>query len=215
MTGTPSNSLSDRHRLPVAGIATAIAVAVGLLLFAPSSAAAHDGLISSSPPADSTVISELEEVSLTFSDEMLDLGDADQAFVIQVVGPDGLFYNLECVQRDGTTAKTAVALGESGQYEVTWRVVSSDGHPISDMFEFAYEKPAEAVSAAGSTFAPCSADLSDGTGDGGEAAPDETAVGVDVWVVVGWVAGAAALVVVGVALAVLAVRRRANSSREQ
>lgn len=64
-------------------------------------------------------------------------------YVIQVAGPDDRYYNLDCVQREGATASTSIALGESGSYEVAWQVVSSDAHLISDTFDFAYKMPAD------------------------------------------------------------------------
>ncbi len=114
----------------------------GILTFATAAAAnAHDGLVDSSPAADSTVTTEVTSIDLEFSEDFLDLGTATSAFAIQVSGPDGKFYNTGCVALDGATISTGAALGGSGEYEVVWQVVSSDGHPTSDSFVFSYEQP--------------------------------------------------------------------------
>jgi len=198
---------------PGVGIAIA-AAAVALLVAVPSPAAAHDGLVSSSPPAGSTVTSEVETVSLTFSDELLDIGDSNGAFAIQVVGQDDLYYNLDCVQREGPTASTAVALGESGTYEVRWQVVSSDAHITSDTFDFLYEKPTGAVAALGAASAPC------GAGDGGAGndtgedgiseTTDEARTVTGIWVVGGGLV--AFLVASAIVVAVLGARSRRRES---
>lgn len=135
------------------GIAAAIAVLASVV--APAPAWAHDSIVSSSPAAGATVDTELTTVSLTFSAELLDIGDDGGAFAIQVIGPDELYYNLECVEREGSTASTAVALGDSGTYRVLWQVVSSDGHPTFDSFEFSYDAPETASPAVGADAAPC------------------------------------------------------------
>lgn len=206
------NTHSPRPRV---GIAIA-AVTVALVVAVPSPAAAHDGLVSSSPAAGSTVTTELESISLTFSDELLDVGDSNGAFAIHVVGPDDRYYNLDCVQRDGATAATPVSLGESGTYEVTWQVVSSDGHPTSDTFDFEYEKPAEAVAAAGAATAPCRP-ADGGTGiaeegdDDAEAAAEARTV-TGIWVVGGGLVGF--LVVCAIVVAVIGARSRRRESND-
>lgn len=207
------NNPSARSRC---GAVVVAALAIGLVLAVPAPAAAHDGLVSSSPAADSTVTALLESVSLTFSDELLDIGDSNGAFAIQVVGPDELFYNLDCVQRDGATASTAVALGESGTYVVTWQVISSDAHVTSDNFEFVYEKPTDAVAVAGAATASCRAGdanpLAEDVDDGAEAADEARAV-MGIWVVGG--ALVAFLVLCAIVAAVIGERRRKQEAREE
>lgn len=143
-----------------------VVVGVVLAVAAPFPAAAQDVLVSSSPSPDSTVNTELETVSLTFGNELVGAGDSNGESAIRVVGPDGRYYNLGCVQFNAQTVSTSVALGQSGPYEVAWQVVSSDAQPTSDTFEFMYEKPAETVADAGSATAPCSSSDSGGADDG-------------------------------------------------
>lgn len=196
------------------GGAAIAALTIGLVVAVSAPASAHDGLVSSSPAADSTVTAPLESVSLTFSNELLDIGDANGAFVIQVVGPDELFYNLDCVKRDGATASTAVALGESGSYVVTWQVVSSDAHPTSDSFDFVYNKPTDETAAAGSATAPCRTDGSPVAQGGGE---DSSQANAEARTVMGiWVGGGtlvAFLVLCAIVVAVMGARSRRRQQR--
>jgi len=135
----PNTARARRRLRPAIMAATAVLAAVALTTLA-SPAAAHDGVIESTPADGSTVSTELTEVSMRFSDELLDLG-GEGVFIIQVTGADERFYNVGCVSVNADVASTEVALGESGEYVVTWQVISSDGHPTSDSFSFAYEKP--------------------------------------------------------------------------
>jgi methionine-rich copper-binding protein CopC len=116
-------------------LAAAIAVAaltlstVGVLA-APASA--HDQLLASNPADGAVVAAAPTEVQLDFSDTVLDLGGA-------VIVAD----------RDGTNwADGGVSISESrvtqklrpgapdGAYQIRWRVVSVDGHPISDVVDY-------------------------------------------------------------------------------
>ena len=198
-----------KARPTLLGIGTTAAV-LAAVLAAPTAAWAHDGLVSSTPEAGSTVDTELDAVSLTFSDELLDIGDSNGAYAIQIIGPDELYYNLECVERDGRTASTSVALGESGDYQVIWQVISSDGHPTSDSFEFTYEAPETAVAAIGSEVAPCipggpadnEGDASADAGDGGAGSITPLLFG-----------GGAVLVILIAAAIAIAVLRPKNTRR--
>lgn len=139
-------------------IAVAAALTAALALVTASPAYAHDGLVASSPAAGDLVSTELASVDLTFSDDFLQLGGYTPAFAIQITGPDGRFYNTDCVVLDGGSISTPVALGESGDYTVVWQVVSSDAHPISDTFGFSYAKPDGVTASGGSPIGATCAD---------------------------------------------------------
>lgn len=105
------------------------------MIAAPVPAAfAHDNLVDASPAAGETV-TQVDDVVLTFSGELIDFSEASFA---QVQGPDGLFYETTCSTIDRDVLSTSVALGEPGTYTVVWNAVSSDGHPISEEHEFTY-----------------------------------------------------------------------------
>jgi hypothetical protein len=164
-------------------------------------ALAHDSLRSSSPEAGSTV-TELDAVSLTFSDTLLNLGGMDNAFVIQVVGPNDRYYESGCAELSGAITTAATDLGVAGEYTVRWQVVSADGHAISDSYTFDYAPAAAGTTAAsgltqplgcGSAITPPSADA---TTPGSESSGPSG-------LLIGLLAGGGFIVLVGVAVALL------------
>ncbi|USQ81446.1 copper resistance protein CopC [Ornithinimicrobium faecis] len=103
-----------------------------------SAAHAHDTLTDSSPAEGETLTEPLTQVQLTFSAEVLELGAA-----AVVTDSDGATWETGELAVDGTgvTVPLAEAL-PSGSYEVSWRVTSSDGHPISGVIPFTVDAPA-------------------------------------------------------------------------
>lgn len=95
-------------------------------------ASAHDTLVDSDPAADEVVTTTPEELVLTFSGEISDLG---VQFV--VTGPQGrdVVQGTPTVEGITVTQELADEL-VNGDYEATWRVTSSDGHPISGTIPF-------------------------------------------------------------------------------
>ncbi|MDQ0745552.1 methionine-rich copper-binding protein CopC [Clavibacter sp. B3I6] len=119
--------------------ASAAALVVGGALIPAGAASAHDRLVGSTPAADATVTSEPGTIALDFSEDLLSLDAQNSGFAIQVVNAsDGSFHEDGCVAVDGTTATSRIALGTAGTYQVTWRAVSSDSHPIDGTYSFTY-----------------------------------------------------------------------------
>lgn len=110
--------------------ATAAALAVVLLTAAP--AAAHDELVASTPAAHEQLAAAPSEISLTFSAEILDVGA--KVIVVDAEGTDWVAAEPVIAGTDAVIALTP-DMPEAG-YEVRWRVVSSDGHPISGVIPF-------------------------------------------------------------------------------
>jgi methionine-rich copper-binding protein CopC len=110
-------------------------IALGLLtsMFFGQPAVAHEQLVDQSPASGSEVQAGPVEIRLEFSNELLDLGSGAE---IVVKGPDGEFEPATCVAIQGTTAKSQLDLDQAGNYQVAWRVVSGDGHPIEGSFTF-------------------------------------------------------------------------------
>jgi methionine-rich copper-binding protein CopC len=110
---------------------------LGLLLGVLSSlvtalgADAHAALRSISPADGTTVRSAPRSVVLEF-DEPISTSFA----TVTVTGPDGE-AGTGRTKVDGTTVSQALRTGlPNGSYKVTFRVVSEDGHPVSDMSTF-------------------------------------------------------------------------------
>ena len=105
---------------------------LGLVLGAPLAAHAHDSLVGSDPPTGAQLDSPPRQVRLTFSGPVLELGAA-----AILVDQAGTTWPTADLVPDGSTV--AVPIGQDlpeGDYELRWRVVSSDGHPISGVVTF-------------------------------------------------------------------------------
>lgn len=121
-----------RIRTALAGAAVA---AVAVLAFA-APASAHDALVSSSPAADEQVTTVPEQISLTFSNNLLVLEDnsGTAMTVVDDAGRDWVAGEPE-VEADTVTAELESGM-PNGSYDVTWKIVSSDGHPTSGEYSF-------------------------------------------------------------------------------
>ncbi|MEU4386282.1 copper resistance CopC family protein [Promicromonospora sp. NPDC023805] len=117
-----------RSRPLVAGLA----VAVVALCATAVPASAHDKLISSDPASDQRLAEAPAEVSLTFSADVLDMGAA--VVVSDAAGTEWVSA-VPAVDGPTVTAVLDPGMPDAG-YEIRWRVVSSDGHPITGVIPF-------------------------------------------------------------------------------
>lgn len=103
-----------------------------LLLGTGSAAFAHDTLTDSSPAEGETLTEPPTQVELTFSAEVLEMGAA-----AVVTDADGTTWEDGEPVVDGTGVTVPLKEGmTNGSYEISWRVTSSDGHPISGVIPF-------------------------------------------------------------------------------
>lgn len=179
--------------------AVVVAAAMTAALGGATAASAHDSLVSSSP-AEGDSVSSLSEVTLDFSANLL---GTDGGNLVIVVGPDGRHYESECAALAGPTLTTMVALGAPGDYQVEWRAVSSDGHPVSGIIPFTYT--GESTSA-GAEQSPCAAAV--GAGEAAPATDAPAAEGMS-GLTIGLLAGGGAVVLVGI-LIVIILRTRSR-----
>ncbi|MBB3157432.1 hypothetical protein FHS07_001116 [Microbacterium proteolyticum] len=179
--------------------AVVVAAAMTAALGGATAASAHDSLVSSSP-AEGEAVASMSEVRLDFSANLL---GADGGNIVIVVGPDGRHYESACTSLAGPTLTTEVALGAPGDYQVEWRAVSSDGHPVSGVIPFTHTGASES---SGAEQSPCAAAM-----DAGEAAParDAAAPGGMSGLTLGLLLGGGVVVLVG-ALIVVILRTRAR-----
>lgn len=120
-------------------IRTLRALLIGLLavlvVLAPGgTATAHDELLSSVPEDGATLEEAPEELVLTFSGQIAQVGAQ-----LQVTDADGEDVADGDPVVEGTDLVQPLTDIGSGDYEVVWRVTSSDGHPISGTFAFTVE----------------------------------------------------------------------------
>lgn len=100
-------------------------------------AQAHDQLIDQTPKPGEVVQAGLVEIKLSFNNDLLNLGD--QGAEILVLNQAGEPQNPGCALVEQRVASLRLSLANPGEYSVGWRVVSSDGHPISGDFTFNLE----------------------------------------------------------------------------
>ena len=115
-----------------ASLAAALA-SLSLMTAAP--AFAHAQLVFSNPGVGATLTALPSKVLVTFDDNLINLGPASNA--IEVTDPKGV--RIEAGNSSLTNATLTVNLKPDalqGKYEVTYRVVSADGHPVSNSFPF-------------------------------------------------------------------------------
>ena len=112
-----------------------LALLVVWLLAIPLSAKAHDQLLDQSPADGAVLDAGVIELELTFNNDLLALeGGAGNEIVVQ--DPSGEIFYTGCRPVSGQTGVLALDLDQPGNYQVAWRVVSSDGHPIAGDFQF-------------------------------------------------------------------------------
>lgn len=100
-----------------------------------SPALAHSDEVDSQPVAGSTVEAGVIDLNLTFSEDLLDLGqnEGSELLVTNENGAPALF-SCPVAKKNVLSAKTAIA--EPGKYTVIWRTVSLDGHPVEGSYSF-------------------------------------------------------------------------------
>ena len=104
-----------------------------LVVLAPGGALAHDELLSSEP-ADGATVEAPEELVLSFSGNIAQVGAQ-----LQITGGDGNDVADGDPVVQGMDLVQPLVDVTPGDYEVVWRVTSSDGHPISGTFGFTVE----------------------------------------------------------------------------
>ncbi|MBD2757911.1 copper resistance protein CopC [Yimella sp. cx-573] len=110
--------------------------AAALLLFAPivalgaAPAQAHDTL-RQSIPENGARTEPIEAVSLVFTANVLQTGAA-----VEVTGPSGAVTDGAPQISEALVTQQVKTPLAAGAYTVRWRVLSSDGHPISGTFKF-------------------------------------------------------------------------------
>jgi methionine-rich copper-binding protein CopC len=166
--------------------ALSVTVLAGLaLLLAASPALAHTRLVSSDPADGAGLDTAPSSVALTFNDDV-----ATEFATITVVGPDGAEWQAgEVTGTDGTLSVPVRPLGPAGRYEIGYRVVSDDGHPITGRVAFTLTTPGPGASA------PTTAAAVPAEGTPAESEPVDGPAGMPAWP---WVLGVVVLVGGGV-----------------
>lgn len=175
----------------------ALLVAGALTVLPVLPASAHDELIAVSPEPDSDLTTAPEEVELSFSGDVMDIGHQ-----VGVTDSEGRSVTDGPLEPEGNRIVQPLtgAGTEDETYRVVWRVVSSDGHPIEGTFTYDVGSGAEPTPGASAPAEDSAEQVQD--------AADRAASGdVPLWVVA-VAGGAAALAVLGLVALVPRLRRR-------
>ena len=144
---------SDARKIGPALLGAVALAATSLLGFSP--AQAHDELVSSNPSQNAQLSQAPQSLELTYSGEIMDLDGVNQVRVSNAAGESmtegspqvegkQIIQDLKRDQQEGT-------------YTVSWRVVSSDGHPIQGTFTYQVGQGSDLASQAAGSSASSSA----------------------------------------------------------
>lgn len=99
------------------------------LVLVPTAAAAHSNLVETNP-ADGAVLEKLPaEATVT-------LGEAPKKADVVLEAPDGTVHKLQTQVADTTITAELPSTGPRGDYALSYRVVSADGHPVTGSATF-------------------------------------------------------------------------------
>jgi methionine-rich copper-binding protein CopC len=101
-------------------------------------ATAHEQLVDQEPKAGQILEAGISEVRLSFSDDLMSLENSAGSEIV-ILDSNQNPINNGCAVVDGRTATARADIDRPGSYQVGWRVVSGDGHPISGSFSFEVE----------------------------------------------------------------------------
>lgn len=155
----------------LAALGAASLAAIGFSLGAASPALAHDELVGQAvviDPADGSVTG----ITLNFSNDILHIGT--EIHVTNAAG-DEFGDGVPTVQgREVTQRLKSELLTDGESYQVAWRVVSSDGHPIQGVLSLYVAGEDSAISTEDARFEEGGADNGSTDGTDSEAADDHS-----------------------------------------
>ncbi|MBT2517880.1 copper resistance protein CopC [Streptomyces sp. ISL-90] len=199
-TATVDATVDRARRLRALVLAGAALTAAALFATADAAPAfAHDELIGSSPEQGEVLDASPEVIGLSFSNDIIEVGTA-----VVVVDHHGEEIDVGEPVIAGPEATVELPADLSGDYQVRWHVVSSDGHPIEGTIDFGVGADATGVWEE----QPPHADDTDGADEADGENDDAAASDADAWPVVAIVAGSLVVVALVAGIIVSVVRRR-------
>lgn len=131
-------------------MAVPVGVAAVLVGAVASPAAAHNRLRSSTPADGATLATAPPEARLTFA-ERVDSGNSQ----IAVTDDSGAVVPSPAYRVEGVTVIQPLTLPRAGRYQVGFRVISTDGHPVQGKISFTVNAvPATTAAPAGPSERP-------------------------------------------------------------
>lgn len=97
-------------------------------------AVAHSQVVAQNPAPDAQISTLPTKVEITFNEELISLGDGNQ---LQMLDPNGDEVTTGKLTTSGSTLSRAlIASAELGEYYVSYRAVSADGHVVAGEYKF-------------------------------------------------------------------------------
>ena len=107
-----------------------------VIFLAPINAYAHSTLVASNPKNGETLTKTPNLISLTFNENLIKISGKNVSRVSLIDSNNSVIkLGKTTINKSRITAKIISAL-KSGNYKIRFRVVSSDGHPISGVIKF-------------------------------------------------------------------------------
>ena len=105
-----------------------------LLTIAPvSGASAHTKIDHTSPAAGESVEAGVQTIAVFFTDKIMNLADSTE---IVITDANGAAVENTCVDVKNASISVNASLPTAGEYQVAWRTVAEDDHPIEGTFNF-------------------------------------------------------------------------------
>lgn len=111
-------------------------------LIFPGSSWAHSKLESSVPAADAMVSESVEEVSLSFNENI-----DENLSILNIKNEQGEEVEAEVTVAGDTLTGVLASPLVSGTYTVDWKIVSADGHPVEGSYNFQVDAPEQETAA--------------------------------------------------------------------
>ena len=97
-------------------------------------ALAHSQVVSQNPQPDAQISTLPTKVEITFNEELISLGEGNQ---LQLLDPDGdEVTSGELITSGSTLSRALIASTQLGEYYVSYRAVSADGHVVAGEYKF-------------------------------------------------------------------------------
>lgn len=120
-------------------VKTSVLLTLGLLLILvfPTATWAHSKLETSTPAADAKLTESVQEVSLSFNENI-----DENLSTLKVKNAQGESVEVAEVKvNQNTMLGTLAAPLPSGSYTVEWKIVGGDGHPVDGTYAFEVDAP--------------------------------------------------------------------------
>jgi methionine-rich copper-binding protein CopC len=113
----------------------------------PMTASAHTSLITQQPVGNSVIQELPPEISLTFDESLIVIGNANRITVLDPMGNEISIGETKVL--NNVVSRSVTSSDMPGKYSVTYRVVSEDGHVVSATYQFTLQSNSKSPVTAG------------------------------------------------------------------